>query len=174
MVVASLDRVYVAIHLKFKSVSRRLQWQRIYFFTSLVTGLCWSLLTVFFLLHYGISWEVVVVLYITAGIAGGSVASYCNWMSLNQLYLLVVFVPLISISLLFPEKNMVVVGILSAISLIYNLVQVKIGNRIYWESLINVYLLKNEVAAHTQSQMVLKQERDAFMTGPVMLPYMAA
>lgn len=169
MVLASLSRVYVALQLRSPQTPARILWQNCYFFASLITGLCWSLLAAAFLHYYGVSWEVVVVLYITAGIAGGSVASYSNWLRLNQLYLLATFGPLIVVCVIFPEKNLMVVGVLSAISLIYNLGQVKIGNRVYWNSLINLYLLKNEVAAHSQSQMVLQQERDAFMTGPVML-----
>ncbi len=169
MVLASVCRVYVALRLKSPKTPARVLWQKCYFFSSLTTGLCWSLLAAFFLHYYGVSWEVVVVLYITAGIAGGSVSSYSNWLRLNQIYLLAIFGPLIVVSIIFSEENIMVVGVLSAISLVYNLGQVKIGNRVYWNSLINLYLLKNEVTAHTQSQIVLQQERDAFMTGPVML-----
>ncbi len=168
MLAASLGRIHSGLKLKTAVLPSRLLWQRYYYFSCLLTGLCWGVYAAASLCFYAASWENVLVLVMVAGIVGGSISSYSNWLSLNRVYLLFLMGPIILVSFLFPEKHILVAGVLFAISFLYNLGQAKIQSSIYWNSLINIYLLKNEAAAHQKSQAALRQERDMFMNGPVM------
>ncbi len=166
---ACLGAVYAGIKLRSPVTHARIFWQRCYYFTTLATALCWGILAALFLFYYKASWETVIVLYLTAGIGGGSVSSASNWMNLNRFYLILLFAPIIIVSFIFSEDSLMVVGFLSLIGFIYNFGQIKLGNRIYWDSLVGKYRLQQEVTARKKSQQALQQERDAFMTGPVML-----
>ena len=101
--VASFGRWIISLRLKSSLLTNRIRWQRIYFLTTITSGLCWGMLTACFLYFYEISWTIAVVLFITAGIAGGSVVSFSNWMQLNQFYLLLFFAPILFVSFFFPE-----------------------------------------------------------------------
>jgi PAS domain S-box-containing protein len=160
IVIASLGRTHSALKLQCVATPPDSRWQKYYFFTSLTQGLCWGITGAASLYYYAAVWENLVILYMIAGIAGGSIASYSNWLRLNQWYLVVLFGPLIVVSFLFREHNIAIIGVLSLISLAYNLGQAKLWNRVYWNSLINVFLLENEVLAHQKAQNALQQEME--------------
>lgn len=139
-------------------ISSRVFWQRYYFLASLGTGICWGCLGAVVLYLYGANWSNLIVLYMIAGIGGGAVSSYSNWLHLNIWYLFVLFGPVTIASLFFCEKNIMLVGWLSIFSFLYNFAQAKLWNSIYWNSLINVFLLDAEVHAHEKAQVSLREE----------------
>lgn len=158
MVVSCLARVQSVLKLRSSATSGRVFWQRYYFFSSLASGLCWGVMAAAFLYFYGASWKNVMVLFIVAGIGGGAITSYSNWLHLNQYYLLVLFGPIAIVSFFFCEKSVMLIGTLSILSYLYNLAQAKLWNGIYWRSLVNVSLLDSEVRAHQKAQILLREE----------------
>ncbi len=151
-------RLHSVLKIKTLGIASRQFWQRYYFLTSLGTGLCWGFLGAFVLYCYGATWENVVVLYMIAGIGGGTIISYSNWLHLNMFYLIVLFGPIAVVAFFICESNVALVGWLSIFSFLYNFSQAKQWNSVYWNSLMNVFLLDSEVSAHKKAQKLLCEE----------------
>lgn len=132
MLLASLGRSHAALNLRGVPGATHIGWEQYYFFASLTQGICWGLTGAATLHYYGAIWDNVITLYIVAGIAGGSIASYSNWLRLNQYYLVALFVPLIIVAFRTWEQQVAVIGLLSCFSLVYNLGQARLWNRVYW------------------------------------------
>ena len=159
MALFSCGRVHSVLKIRNPETSFRGFWQKYYFFSSLGTGLCWGFLGAASLYYYGAIWSNVMVLYMIAGIGGGAISSYSNWLHLNLWYLLTLFGPVAVVSFFFCcDGSAIIIGLLSVFSFLYNSAQAKLWNSVYWNSLINVFLLDSEVKAHEKAQVMLREE----------------
>jgi signal transduction histidine kinase len=158
MILFCCGRVHSVLKIRNPEISSRVFWQRYYFLASLGTGLCWGLLGATVLYYYGTTWSNVMVLYMIAGIGGGAISSYSNWLHLNLWYLVMLFGPVAGVSFYCCEGTSVMIGVLSIFSLIYNGAQAKLWSSVYWNSLMNVFLLDSEVKAHEKAQVMLRDE----------------
>ncbi len=160
IILASLVRLHAASRIRSIAPLTNSRWQGSYFLSNLLQGFCWGLTGACSLYYYTDIWGNVIILYMIAGIAGGSIASYSTWLRLNQWYLILLFTPVIIVCTLMWDQNIGVVAILSLVSLVYNLGQAKLWNRVYWEALINLFLLEHEIAAHKKAQERLYLEME--------------
>ncbi len=160
MILASLVRFLATSRIRKSNTAPESLWQSYYFFSSLFQGLCWGFTGACSLYYYVDIWGNVIILYMIAGIAGGSIASYSSWLRLNKWYLILLFGPIIVVSILNWEKHIWVIAILSLVSLVYNLGQAKLWNRVYWEALINLFLLEQQIAANQKARDLLHQEME--------------
>jgi signal transduction histidine kinase len=150
---SSLARFFAALELKKNTHSEnRLNWQKAYLFSSLTNGLGWGLFSASSLYFYTSQSPNIFVLFFLAAVAGWAVASFSTWLYLNQAYLVALLLPTILICIPLWNQEVRLVGILAAIAAIYNFALAKKLNTSYWQSLINTYLLENEIIERREAE----------------------
>jgi len=148
----SLIRFISVRKLKKKISATHLSWQKIYMASSLVSGLDWGIFAASSLYFYTSQPPNIYILYFLAAVAGGAVASFSAWLRLNVAYLILLLAPTIITTLFLWKEQVGLVGILAFIAVIYNVGVARKWNASYWESLINVYLLENEITERYEAE----------------------
>jgi len=149
---SSLVRFVSVQKLKNETSSNRRNWRKVYMLTSLLTGLNWGVFAASSLHFYTSQPPNIYILYFLAAVAGGAVSSFSTWLRLNIIYMIVLLGPTIFLTFFFWNAQVGLVGILALVAGLYNIGIARKWNTSYWESLINVYLLENEVAERREAE----------------------
>ena len=143
--IALLARILSIVAFSKKELTRNHIWLPIFFWSNMFVALVWACFTGTAVLYYHDSLSLTLIIILLAGISGGSMASYCIWRLLSYAYLLLILAP--SIMAGFYIANSVTIPIAVAISffLIFNLAQAKLWNKHYWLSLINTFVIAQNI-----------------------------
>ncbi|MDQ7074160.1 MAG: GGDEF domain-containing protein [Gammaproteobacteria bacterium] len=152
----ALLRVFAFISLK-KSFYRTHQahWRRLFFSGVVLTAATWGLFVGVLIVQFGFGWQSWVYVMASAGVGVGGALNFCMWKKLAVFHVLLVFTPLLLVYLWLggdPGHSALLAG---GIYLLLLFVHIAYWNRRYWESMINVQMLKNIGKALEESNVRL-------------------
>ncbi|MBL4902282.1 MAG: HAMP domain-containing histidine kinase [Desulfocapsa sp.] len=168
-------RVLSIIALSKKVITKKHIWLPVFFWSNIIVGIVWATFTSTAILFYHNTLSITLIITLLAGISSGSMASYCIWKVLSYAYLLIILgVPTIA-EFYIGNHITIPIGVAFTFFLVFNLVQTKILNKHYWQSLINTFKmeknslemealnikLSDEIAGHKQTSqnIVISQKK---------------
>jgi len=119
------------------------RWRRTLFVGVVCTGMAWGLFVAELIFLFGFNWQAWVYLLASAGVGIGGALNFCMWKKLAVTHTLLVFTPLLLIYVSLGGDAGYSALLMSGVYLILLLTHVNYWNRRYWDSMINVQMLKN-------------------------------
>jgi len=119
------------------------RWRWILFSGVMCTGAAWGLFVAELIFLFGFDWQAWVYVLASTGVGVGGALNFCMWKKLAITHTLLVLTPLMLVYLSLDSDPGYSALLVAGTYLILLLIHVNYWNRRYWDSMINVQMLKN-------------------------------
>jgi len=119
------------------------RWRWIFFAGVMCTGSAWGLFVAELIYLFGFDWQAWVYVLASTGVGVGGALNFCMWKKLAIIHTLLVLIPMILVYISLGGDAGYSALLVAGTYLILLLIHVNYWNRRYWDSMINVQMLKN-------------------------------